>query len=29
MHDAHWTEMAKLGRESEIRKLEELLAARK
>ena len=29
MHDAHWTEMAKLGRESELGKLEELLAARK
>ena len=29
MHDAHWTEMAKLGRESELRKLDELLAARK
>jgi uncharacterized protein YndB with AHSA1/START domain len=29
MHDAHWTEMARLGRESEMRKLEELLAARK
>lgn len=29
MHDAHWTEMAKLGRESELRKLGDLLAARK
>jgi uncharacterized protein YndB with AHSA1/START domain len=29
MHDAHWTEMARLGHESELRKLEELLAARK
>ena len=29
MHDAHWTEMATLGHESELRKLEELLAARK
>ena len=28
MHDAHWTEMARLGRESELRKLEELLAGR-
>ena len=28
MHDAHWTEMAKLGRESELRKLADLLAAR-
>lgn len=28
MHDARWTEMAKLGRESELRKLAELLAAR-
>jgi hypothetical protein len=29
MHDDHWTEMARLGHESELRKLEELLAARK
>lgn len=29
MHDAHWTEMSKLGRESELRKLADLLAARK
>jgi uncharacterized protein YndB with AHSA1/START domain len=29
MHDAHWTEMAKLGHESELGKLEKLLAARK
>ena len=29
MHDAHWTEMSRLGRESELRKLEELLASRK
>ena len=29
MHDDQWTEMARLGRESELRKLEELLAARK
>lgn len=29
MHDAYWTEMAKLGRESELQKLGELLAARK
>jgi uncharacterized protein YndB with AHSA1/START domain len=29
MHDAHWTEMATLGHESELRKLGELLAARK
>jgi len=29
MHDAHWTEMSRLGRESELRKIEELLAARK
>lgn len=29
MHDAHWTEMSRLGHESELRKLEELLAARK
>jgi uncharacterized protein YndB with AHSA1/START domain len=29
MHDPHWTEMARLGRDSELRKLEELLAARK
>jgi hypothetical protein len=28
MHDAHWTEMARLGRHSELRKLEELLTAR-
>ena len=28
MHDAHWTEMSKLGRESELRKLGELLSAR-
>lgn len=28
MHDEHWTEMARLGREGELRKLEELLAAR-
>jgi uncharacterized protein YndB with AHSA1/START domain len=28
MHDAHWTEMARLGRDSELRKLEELLTAR-
>jgi uncharacterized protein YndB with AHSA1/START domain len=28
MHDAHWTEMARLGRESELRKLDELLTAR-
>jgi uncharacterized protein YndB with AHSA1/START domain len=28
MHDAHWTEMARLGRESELRKLGDLLAAR-
>ena len=28
MHDAQWTEMAKLGRESELRKLADLLAAR-
>ena len=28
MHDPHWTEMAKLGHESELRKLAELLAAR-
>jgi len=28
MHDAQWTEMAKLGHESELRKLDELLAAR-
>jgi uncharacterized protein YndB with AHSA1/START domain len=28
MHDAHWTEMARLGRESELRKLEELLTTR-
>lgn len=29
MHDEHWTEMARLGRESEIRKLADLLEARK
>lgn len=29
MHDAQWTEMARLGRESELRKLGELLSARK
>lgn len=29
MHDAQWTELAKLGRESELRKLGELLTARK
>lgn len=28
MHDAHWTEMSKLGREGELRKLADLLAAR-
>lgn len=28
MHDSQWTEMAKLGRESELRKLADLLAAR-
>jgi uncharacterized protein YndB with AHSA1/START domain len=28
MHDAHWTEMSRLGRESELRKLADLLAAR-
>ena len=28
MHDAHWTEMSKLGRESELNKLGELLKAR-
>lgn len=28
MHDAQWTEMAKLGRESELGKLADLLAAR-
>lgn len=28
MHDAHWTEMARLGREGELRKLADLLAAR-
>jgi len=28
MHDANWTEMSRLGRESELRKLAELLAAR-
>ena len=28
MHDAHWTEMSKLGRESELHKLADLLAAR-
>lgn len=29
MHDEQWTEMARLGRESELRKLADLLAARK
>ena len=29
MHDAHWTEMARLGREMELRKLGELLAGRR
>ena len=28
MHDAHWTELARLGHESELRKLADLLAAR-
>jgi uncharacterized protein YndB with AHSA1/START domain len=28
MHDPHWTEMARLGHESELRKLAQLLAAR-
>lgn len=28
MHDAQWTEMSRLGRESELRKLADLLAAR-
>ena len=28
MHDYNWTEMSRLGRESELRKLEELLASR-
>ena len=28
MHDDHWTQMAKLGRESELEKLASLLAAR-
>ena len=28
MHDDHWTQMAKLGHESELRKLADLLAAR-
>ena len=28
MHDERWTEMARLGREGELRKFEELLAAR-
>ncbi|HEV2475503.1 MAG TPA: SRPBCC domain-containing protein [Candidatus Dormibacteraeota bacterium] len=28
MHDEHWTEMSRLGREGELRKLGELLAAR-
>lgn len=28
MHDAHWTEMARLGHESELQKLAELLSAR-
>lgn len=29
MHDPQWTEMARLGRESELRKIAELLSARK
>jgi hypothetical protein len=28
MHDANWTEMARLGRENELRNLETLLAKR-
>jgi len=28
MHDDHWTKMATLGRESELEKLAQLLAAR-
>jgi hypothetical protein len=28
MHDEHWTEMSRLGRESELDRLAKLLAAR-